>query len=150
MRIDLLADHKNLLPTLQTWFEREWQAYYGSGGPGDAVADLRSRCNRGEFPSALVAIKGTTPLGVVALDIDVSTQLSPSIVGLLVDEKQRGRGIARQLIASAERLARSLGYQELYFSTTVLGSYLSRNGWESIGEVTFANEQEGLIFKKIL
>jgi len=35
LRIEHLADHPEVLPTLRKWFEAEWEPYYGPNGPGD-------------------------------------------------------------------------------------------------------------------
>ena len=36
MKIELLADNTEILPSLVDWYEREWSPYYGVDGPGDA------------------------------------------------------------------------------------------------------------------
>ena len=58
MKIKPLADHKEVLPILTDWYLSEWEPYYGVDGPGDAQADLESRCNYEEIPIGLVAIEG--------------------------------------------------------------------------------------------
>ena len=90
-------------------------------------------------------MEGGEVYGVAALDRDATTGLTPSVVGLLVEPSQRGRGIATDLIESAESLAKRLGYSRLYVSTTVLASLLVRMGWYSLGGVEFVNGQQGSI-----
>ena len=145
MEIELLADHSESIPILAEWYLSEWGAYYGLDGPGDARADLESRRNRHEIPIGFVAMEGGEVYGVAALDRDATTGLTPSVVGLLVEPSQRGRGIATDLIESAESLAKRLGYSRLYVSTTVLASLLVRMGWYSLGGVEFVNGQQGSI-----
>jgi len=146
MKIKLLADHKEVLPILTDWYLSEWEPYYGVDGPGDAQADLESRCNYEEIPIGLVAIEGDQVCGTVALDLDAATNLTPSVVGLLVGRAYRRRGIAAALLKSAEDLARTLGYSRVYMSTTVLGDLLERMGWHKLGEVEFLNTERGLIY----
>ncbi len=146
MNIELLADNKTLLPTLAAWYRREWKPYYGAAGPGNARADLESRCNRDSIPIGIVAKENNQPLGVAALDFDAATDLTPSIVGLLVADEFRRRGVASGLLSSATRLAGDLGYDHVYISTTVLGDHLLRTGWRWIGAAKFLDGEPGSIY----
>jgi GNAT superfamily N-acetyltransferase len=130
MDIALLADHIDALPALARWYRDEWEPYYGVEGPGDALADLQSRCNRDALPIGLVALEGDQVRGVAALDVDVATDLTPSVVGLLVAVEYRGQGVATQLLESAKSMGRRLGYGHVYISTTTLGEHLLKNGWQ--------------------
>lgn len=150
MNIELLADYPESIPMLADWYISEWEPYYGVNGPGDARADLESRRNRNEIPIGFVAIEDRAICGTAALDLDEATGLTPSVVGLLVARSQRGQGIATGLLESAESLARRLGYNHLYVSTTVLGDLLSRVGWYAHGKVEYINEQQGSIFARDL
>ena len=150
MKIALLADHTDLLATLADWYANEWEPYYGANGPGDALADLTSRCNRDTIPIGLIALDGDQALGVVALDLDVATNLTPSVVGLLVTGKYRGRGVAAKLLDSATHLAKSIGYSRLYISTTVLGGHLARKGWHTLRAARFINDEKGFVYVRNL
>ena len=105
MMIELSSDRLEVIPTLTKWYQFEWEPYYGKDGPGNARVDLESRCNRDELPVGLVAIEDNQVLGTAALDLDVTTNLTPSVVGLLVGPAYRRRGIATALIKAAEDLA---------------------------------------------
>ena len=150
MNIELLTDHPEVIDELATSYETEWVAYYSDGGPGDARADLASRCNRDRAPIGLVALEESRVLGTIALDHDEATGLAPSVVGLLVVPEARGKGLARELLESAERLARELGYDELFISTSILHGMLRRQGWQEHGEVEFLNNERGKIFVRNL
>lgn len=146
MTIELLADNTEILPTLVDWYEREWSPYYGVDGPGNAQVDLASRCNRDAIPIGFVAKENNQLLGVAALDLDAATNLTPSVVGLLVADEFRGRGVASRLLRSATRLAKGLGYNHVYISTTTLGDHLLRNGWRWIDDTHFLNDEHGSIY----
>lgn len=146
MQIALLADHAHAIDELANRFETEWAPYYGENGAGDACADLRSRCNRDRLPLGLVAIEDDRILGTAALDRDATTGLTPSVVGLLVAPGSRRQGIAAALVETAERLARELGYDELFISTSILQSFLRRQGWREKGELDFLNDERGKVF----
>ena len=150
MEIELLADHIGLVDTLVDWYSKEWEPYYGPRGPGDARADLVSRCKRDELPIGLVAIEGNSVCGTAALDRDATTGLTPSIVGLLVARDYRGKGIADALVDAAERLALGLRYDELFISTAVLGEVLVRKGWSERGHIEFLNNERGRVYGRAL
>ncbi len=150
MRIEPLANHSNVIPLLSEWYRLEWEPYYGACGPGDARADLESRCNLDEIPIGLVALAGEEVQGTVALDLDPATNLTPSVVGLLVRRDRRRIGVATALLESAENLARRLGYSRLYISTIVLGDLLVRRGWQPFAEVEFLNHAQGSIYAREL
>ena len=150
MQIALLADHAGSVDELAAGYEAEWAPYYGVRGPGDARVDLASRCNRDRLPIGLVAIDGDRIVGTAALDRDAATGLAPSVVGLLVLPASRRQGIATALIESAERLARDLGYDELFISTSILQGTLQRAGWHEKGDVEFMNNDRGKVFVRDL
>ena len=150
MAIELISDHLEVIPTLTEWYQSEWEPFYGKDGPGDALADLESRCNRDELPIGFVAIEDNQVLGTAALDLDVTTNLTPSVVGLLVEPAYRRRGIATALLNAAEDLARHLGYRRLYVSTTVLGEWLNQLGWKAMGAVQFLNAEQGSVYVRDL
>jgi GNAT superfamily N-acetyltransferase len=146
MTIELLADNTELLPALVKWYECEWGPYYGADGPGNAQLDLASRCNRDVIPVGFVAKRDKHLLGVAGLDRDATTNLAPSIVGLLVADEFRRRGVASSLLQAATSFAEGLGYKHVYISTTVLGDHLLRNGWRRIGDARFLNDENGSIY----
>ena len=150
MNIEPLAGHKTAIPMLSAWYLSEWEPYYGQRGPGDARADLESRCNHDEIPLGLVAIDGGDVCGTAALDLDPATNLTPSVVGLLVRRDRRRRGIATALLESAGGHARRLGYGHLYMSTNVLGNLLLHLGWQPLGEVEFLKNEQGSIYERKL
>ena len=144
--IALLADNAQVMPTLAEWYCLEWKPYYEADGPGNALIDLKSRCNREEIPIGLVAMKGQEVQGTVALGRDEATGLAPSVIGLLVGSEHRGKGVGTLLIESAAGLAKQFGFDRIFFSTTVLDNLLERLGWQTYGEVKFLTEEVGSIF----
>ena len=95
-------------------------------------------------------MEGGDVCGTAALDLDPATNLTPSVVGLLVRRNRRRRGIATALLECAEGHARRLGFDHLYTSTAVLGHLLLRIGWQPFGEVEFLNNEKGSIYARKL
>lgn len=149
MRVELLADHLDALPQLAELFMAEWAPYYGPNGPGNALADLKSRCRRDTIPIGLVAIDAFEILGTVAIDRDPTTQLEPSIVGLLVLPDRRGEGVATALLQAAATLAKTIGYPRIHTSTALpyMWDALQSKGWRRTGEVEYLNGEHGQVFE---
>ncbi len=150
MVIEPISNHVHVIPTLVEWYQSEWKPYYGKDGPGDARADLVSRCNRDRLPLGLVALEDDQTLGTTALDLDVTTHLTPSVVGLLVAPPYRRQGVATALLMASEEIARRLGHRQLYASTAVLGGLLGKLGWEKMGEAKFLDDITGSVYVRNL
>ncbi len=150
MRIEHISDHPDVISELANWYVSEWEPYYGDTGPGDARADLEARTSREALPVGFVAIEDDRVVATVALGLDVTTNLTPSIIGLLVARNHRGRGIGTALIETCVDVARKFGHQRLYVSTSVLGSLLDRMGWQEMGETKFLNDQHGSVYVRDL
>ena len=150
MRVALLADHAGAIDMLAAWYEHEWAPYYGANGPGDAAADLASRCNRDRLPAGLVAMDDDKIVGTAALDRDAASGLAPAVVGLLVVPQYRRKGFAGALLDAAGKLANELGYDELLMSTSILGGFLRRKGWQEKGDVEFMYDERGKVYVKSL
>ena len=102
LRIEALALHEQALPLLQSWFEAEWPAWYGPGGPGDAGSDLAGFANRGSLPTGVVAFRDGLLCAVAALkaeSIPSHRHLSPWAAAGYVHPSLRGQGIGAQLLA---------------------------------------------------
>lgn len=120
IEIEYLVNRKDTIPTLKSWFESEWEPYYGQNGPGNALNDLIDSCNDISLPIAVVAFSGTNLVGTAALkeqSVSTHSHLSPWVAALLVNPDFRRLGIAEALIGHLEQLARKLEFQRLYIGT---------------------------------
>lgn len=133
VNIGLLADHLDVIPTLVTWFEDEWEPYYGPSGPGDAEGDVTASANRASLPICLVAFVGDELVGTIALkDASIShPELKPWGAAMLVRSAWRRRGVGTALVEALEKLARDLGYPKLYMSTDAANSIVESRGWKA-------------------
>lgn len=144
-----LIEAQEALAPLAALYRATWPPYYGPGGPGDALADLREAAREDGMPYAVVARDGeNAPLGVAALrasSIGDELGLGPWLAGIAVAPDMRGRGIATALIAAIEEAARAQGFAALYTSTRILGGGLERRGWRLVGETGRALDAPGAV-----
>ncbi len=156
LKIELLADHPEALPTLKKLFESEWEPYYGENGPGDAAMDIKNSANRTELPIAVVAIVDGIICGTAALKIESVTTYPdyfPWLAGLLVAPEYRRQGIGEQLIAKIENLAEQLGYKEIFVGTGEKSGMseitLDKRDWEFIDKSDYFVSEASVYKKKL-
>jgi GNAT superfamily N-acetyltransferase len=154
--IKLLADHPEAITTLKKLFESEWEPYYGAAGPGDAETDIKNSANRTELPITIVAIVDGNICGTAALKMESVTtypDFFPWLAGLLVAPAYRRQGIGEQLITEIEKLAKQLGYKEIYVGTGEKSGMseitLDRRSWKFIDKSDYF-VSEASVYKKSL
>jgi len=132
MQIVRLADRPDLIPALAAAYETEWPEWYGPGGPGEALADLRERAQAGVIPLGLIAVEGDVLLGAAALaesSIESHLHLSPWLVALWTAPEHRRRGVGAAIINGCVAEARALGVERLYAATATAPRLFERCGW---------------------
>jgi GNAT superfamily N-acetyltransferase len=137
---------------LQRWFEEEWPAWYGPGGPGNAAHDLLAYSSRDRLPVGLVAFLGDELCGIAVLKAESITShshLRPWVAAGLVAPPFRNRGIGSALLAALEQVARDLGYSRIYCGTTAAAGLLRRAAWRFM-ERTVQDGEDVLIYEKAL
>lgn len=152
LKIAYLADHPEAIPMLKEWFEAEWAAYYGPGGPGCAGQDLLTYAGRDQLPVGLIAYVDGQLCGIAALKADsisTHTDLGPWAAAGLVLPPFRRRGIGTSLIGALEDVAKRLGYSTIYAGTSTASSLLARHGWQFMERVRYDGEDVS-IYQKAL
>ena len=98
-------------------------------GEGPAVEEVIASCDLHTeditaeiLRNMIVARKGSRIIGTVGIEVAGGVGLLRS---LAVQEKFRGLGVAAQLVASAEKLARQMGIQTLYLLTMTAEDFFS-------------------------
>jgi GNAT superfamily N-acetyltransferase len=152
LRISHLADYPEAIPVIRRWFEREWAAFYGPGGPGDAERDLLAYSSRGKLPVGLIAFYGEQLCGIAVLkahSLSTHTHVGPWAAAGLVLPPFRGRGIGSRLLQALEEVARSFGYSTLYCGTATAIGLLERNGWQFMERVRYPGEEVSIYHKAL-
>lgn len=96
------------------------------------------------MPQTFVALIDGEPAGMYQLsmsdDLNSRPDLYPWLINVYVDEKFRGRNVARELMNTVKENAKELGLTELYLYTKHVGLY-EKFGWKFIEEVkTFKDD----------
>ena len=99
---------------------------------------------KNKLPQTFVALIDREPAGMYQLsmsdDLNSRPDLYPWLINVYVDEKFRGRNVARELMNTVKENAKELGLTELYLYTKHIGLY-EKFGWKFIEEVkTFKDD----------
>jgi len=149
LRIEFLKDNRHLFPILEESYRTEWKEYYGPGGPGDAISDISTFCNKDKLPICLVALKRNLFLGSVALRQKSASHehLSPWVTSLFVMPDERRKGIGTKLIKAVEDLSINLGFSKIYSRSATAIDFFRKNNWIPFDRI---EESNLTIFKKEL
>ncbi|MBZ8141004.1 GNAT family N-acetyltransferase [Rubrivivax gelatinosus] len=147
-----LAERPDLIPLIRGWFEAEWPAWYGPGGPGQALHDLQACAQHDALPLGLVARLDNHPCGFMALKRDGLASLphlGPWVGAAVVLPGLRRLGIGRALLLELERRAAALGETRLYCATATAASLLQHCGWRRLERVAHGGEMLDLYDKRL-
>jgi GNAT superfamily N-acetyltransferase len=147
IRTVLLADCPETIPTLAQWFRSQWSDYYATRSVADIVQDFHAELNRNRLPLRLVAFVDGRVAGTASLREQAMKGLpefTPGLGGLFVVEQYRNLGIGTKLVSAAMKIARDLGYDNLYAATMAASGILERLGWKLVRLVQHDNEHVGL------
>ena len=99
-------------------------------------------------PRVLIAEKDERllgPVNLVACDCQIYPDLTPWLAQLFVTPNERRLGVGRALVQAAERMARALGFSNLYlFTSGTLPSYYEHQGWLQSGRFDYLGKERKL------
>ena len=154
MKIEYLKEHSDWIPTIATWFHREWGVYH-PGLDVNAIAErLRERVNTDKLPLALVAVERGDVIGTVSLkkyDMDTRMQYSPWLASLYVTRRSRNKGVGLSLIQAGIAEARRLGIEQLYLYTRDkkhVDFYLAQ-GWTVVEDTSYRGSSVKILLRDL-
>lgn len=149
IKIVFLEDHRHMIPVLVNYFEAEWSGYYGTEGPGDALSDITSLCNKSKLPICLIALKQNSFCGSVALRKKSASHqhLGPWVTSLFVVPENRRQGVGTCLINAAVRLSMEMGHSTIYARSATAIDIFKNNKWIPFDWI---DQDQLTIFKKDL
>ncbi|MDA8051201.1 MAG: GNAT family N-acetyltransferase [Rhodospirillales bacterium] len=133
-----LADHPDLLPTLQAWLgNRRTPAF--SPAHCFILLAARARVAHGAYgvPAGTASL---TPRG-----LDSRADLTPWLANLYVPPAYRGRGHAQRLVAAVESAARAARVPTLWLVTRSAAPLYARLGWQPVGPTLFHGDPATLM-----
>ena len=133
----LLAEHVESHAVVAKWLRSEWPSWYGPGGGGNSVEDVRRYSQVNALPLGLLAFVQRTPCAFGALKQDSVPgfeHAAPWLGAGYVIPSLRGQGVGLGLVRALEVQARRLGYRSVYCATSTANSLMARAGWSHAGD----------------
>lgn len=116
----------------------------------DEVIELFVDETDGLLPIQFVALEDENTIGTVSLvenDLTVRPEYAPWLASLVVKSDYRSRGVGQLLLEETKKMAKSLGYQELYLRTETASEYYKKNGWTYVETTADAEFDKIDVFK---
>jgi len=142
IKIFNLYDKQEYIEIVSTWI---WQEFEHVELENIIYRTQHSICNS-DIPQMFIALKGNVPIAVVSLwrtELKSRQDLYPWLATLYVMEKYRGNGVAKKMQQHVLQVAKQLGYQKIYLTTT-LENYYEKSGWHFL---EYAPKENGNITK---
>lgn len=152
MKIEYLADHKELIPKLARWMHEEWGYLYPEHTLEIRERLVAERANKDRIPLTLVAIEDDEPVGTVCLklnDMDTRPELTPWLASLYVKQSRRREGIGSGLVEAIEKEAAELGAKKLYLYTPKSENFYAERGWNVRERVEYRGDFVSVMEKVI-
>ncbi|MBS0201759.1 MAG: GNAT family N-acetyltransferase [Planctomycetes bacterium] len=134
MRIEPLAAHQHLIPTIAEHLRQEWKDFAPWSDIAVIEARLRDASGSAPFPYCLVAVSAAGEfLGTASVkrnELPGHPDKPFWLSEVLVPKPLRGQGIGRRLIEQIVESARSSGIPSLFLYTPDQQELYRRLGWE--------------------
>ena len=144
MRIEHLAEHPHLVPTVALWSKNEWGHLCPDVPYEDYVSSYQKRTVHSTIRETFVALEGDTLLGTASIiehDMSTRTELSPWMASVYVAPEFRNRGVGSALVRAVMEEAPRLGLERLYLITPDKVRFYSRLGWQVLETAKYRGEE---------
>ncbi|MDR0647193.1 MAG: GNAT family N-acetyltransferase [Puniceicoccales bacterium] len=139
IRIDYLANHQDLIPTIAAWYVKMWRKHCENPSIQHAKTKLLNRLNVDKPNICFVYLHNHQCVGTASLtekDIPHNEMFSPCLSNLFVMEPYRRQKIGDNLIEYVKRQAKNLGFKKIYLYTmdATIHCWYQKLHWEIIKE----------------
>ena len=137
LRIEYLADHQDLAPTLARWHYEEWRDLIPNWSYETALEELLTHRHRAAIPTTFVAFRDEVLVGSASLlveDLPEWRHLTPWVASVYVTPPERSKGVGSQLVRHAVAVAGQLGVETVYLLTPGQAEFYRRLGWSEVGD----------------
>lgn len=141
MKLALLADHKEAIPVLASWYYEEWGHLTKDNSLTKITEKLHEYLNSDKIPLIVLAMDEGEILGASQLkyrEMDIYPDKEHWLGGVYVSNTHRGKGIAEAIISKIIAISTELGVNKLYLQTERLDGGLYKHlGWQPIEQVNY-------------
>jgi N-acetylglutamate synthase-like GNAT family acetyltransferase len=139
IKIAYLKDYQEYVTAVSKWSYDIWSAYEPHMTRKSQIQKFKQHCNIDKLPLTLIALNDYDYIiGMCSLrqNDGIRPDLTPWLTSLYVIAEYRNQKVDEKLINAAKRVARSLGFDNLYLFTfdTKLTHYYANQGWSLAGK----------------
>jgi GNAT superfamily N-acetyltransferase len=154
MKIDLLMNHRQHIPTLAGWFKEDSPEYFKDQSL-ETIAEehFASRLNEDTLPISFLAYVDEVPVGTVALlaeSVTTHQHLSPWLGGLFVHPEYRHQGVGLKLVRAGLEKARVLGFDSVYAGISQAEEHYISQGWEVFERVIYYEKPLSILRRSLI
>lgn len=154
LRIEYLADCREVIPVVAGWIYSEWSFLYPEKSIDYIEKIIRRRAHKNRVPFSLVAFKGAVPAGTVSLkkfDMDTRRNYSPWVTSLYIVRQWRKTGIGTALMKTLEEKAREMKFRTLFlFTIDDLVPFYLKRGWQVKEKVKYRSYPVAIMEKNLI
>jgi GNAT superfamily N-acetyltransferase len=152
--IELLADHRDLIPIVGELRWREW-GHLPEPEKLEWWVDITGReAGRDDLPVTWVAIDPDRQMvGAVGLgqfDIEERRDRSPWVLGMIIEAQYRGLGIGGKLMQALEAWASQHGHSQAWVASDGAVGFYQKCGWELVEIISRSSGERMSILSKSL
>jgi predicted N-acetyltransferase YhbS len=120
MKLDLLKNCPQTIPTLAEWIYEEWHSYDASLTKEKLIHAFSMRLNNDRIPLTFVVLKNDLPIGVISLKRETAPEFTDFpensiwMGSLHVLPEERNQGLSHELLKLVQVVAKGFGYENLY------------------------------------
>jgi GNAT superfamily N-acetyltransferase len=141
MKLELLANHPEMLPILAKWYFDHWGHHRENHSIAKEIDRLQEYLNINNIPLIVIALEEGELMGAAQLKIremSIYPEKEFWLGGVYVSKDHRGKRVAEKIIKKIISLAEDFGVTVLYLQTEKLdGGLYRRMGWKPIEQVKY-------------
>lgn len=152
LEINDLSEQPQFADVVSGWIFNEFIKDVRDDLPFEKLAAHIRDCGKETLPIRLIAVLDGKCVGTVSIvENDLKCRAyTPWLAALVVDKELRGAGIGKALIAYAQKLARQMGYKELFLRTEHASGYYKKLGWQFVEKCADQYNLVPEVFKCVL
>jgi N-acetylglutamate synthase-like GNAT family acetyltransferase len=135
LQIRPLREHPDAIPGIARWRFDQW----GHEIPGSSLDTFTQSLIKGleddGLPQTWIVLSAGRVVGVASLaehDMHTRQDLSPWLVGVYVNQADRGHGVGSALVSYVMERAAKMGIETLWLFTPDQEHFYQRLGWQSV------------------
>ncbi|MFV9675376.1 MAG: GNAT family N-acetyltransferase [Anaerolineales bacterium] len=152
IRIDLLANHPEVLPNVAQWAYAERGHQQAGHSLEDVKRVFKERMNFDHPPITVVAFEEYHPIGPALLrirELESYPEYEFWLGSVFVSEVHRGKGIGSILVNRIEELGREMDLEEIYLHTRRNEDWYFNRDWEIVEHLSHQEYQSVIMRKKL-